>query len=97
MKVKKEYPAKYIETYTEYKNHYPIKHHIYEYKGYQYEVIDAGWIGGQNPLYEQHRAEQDHIDELIEKEKKLNSYKGENAEVGFNVFWDYVNGDGEDM
>ena len=80
--------AEYIETYVEYRRGYPIKTHVYKYRDHTYEVIDAGWIGGQNSLYAQHKAEQDHIDELIEKEKVWSDYKGESAEIGLELFFD---------
>lgn len=87
MIVKKDYPAKYIRSFTDTDGN---SVHVFEYRNHQYEVIDSGWKGGHQPAYAQHRMEQDHIDELIKKEKKWSKFKGENAQTGLDIFFDYV-------
>ena len=64
---------------------------VFEYRGYQYETINSGWKGGHQPMYEQHKMEQDHIDELIEMEsKRSNNTNIRPAEEGFELFWKLV-------
>lgn len=66
---------------------------VYEYRGQKYEVVDYGWKGGE-PLSWQHNYQQAAIDDNIEKAKNKNpNFKGENAQVGFDLFWAYVNGE----
>ena len=67
--------------------------HVFKYRGHEYEIIDSGWKGGQQPAYAQHRMEQDHIDELISREEKMKNFKGEDSQIGFDLFWKYVNGE----
>lgn len=81
--------AKFIERFYDYINRHPVL--VYEYRNHRYEVIDFGWKGG-TPLSWQHKNEQAHIDEMIERESKRNpDFKSEPAEIGFNLFWEYVN------
>lgn len=65
---------------------------VYEYRNHKYEVVDYGWKGGE-PLSWQHKLAQAHIDEIISREEKATNFKGENAQVGFDLFWAYVNGE----
>ena len=82
--------GKYIRSFTDTDGN---SVHIFEYRDHQYEVIDSGWKGGHNPAYEQHRAEQDHIDEFIEREEKMKNFTSRPAEEGFELFWRIVNGE----
>lgn len=69
---------------------------IYEYKGHEYEVIDYGiWMN--EPLSKQHKEEQKKIDELIDHENDpIPEWKYEgSAQEGFDIFWDYVEGNKE--
>ncbi len=84
--------GKYIRSFTDTDG---ATVHVFEYRNHEYEVIDSGWKGGHQPAYAQQRMEQDHIDELIDREEKMKNFKGEDAQVGFDLFWNYVNG--EDM
>ena len=78
--------AKFIEKWYDHINKHPVL--VYEYRNYKYEVIDYGWKGGE-PLSWQHKMEQAHIDEMIERElRKSNEYVPQNAEVGFELFWE---------
>ena len=65
---------------------------VYEYRNHKYEVVDYGWKGGE-PLSWQHKLAQAHIDEIISREEKATNFKSENAQVGFDLFWAYVNGE----
>lgn len=80
----KKYPAAYVESYIDSDGNVVS---VFMYKTHKYEVIDSGWKGGHQPLHEQHKAEQDHIDEMIEKEKKSKNFKEENSEKGLELFW----------
>lgn len=62
----------------------------YLYRGRKYDVIDYGWRGGE-PLSWQHKNEQAHIDDMIDKESKSSGAAGEPAEIGFEIFWESVN------
>lgn len=64
----------------------------YEYRGHRYEVYENRRKGNE-PLSWQHRNAQAEIDQAIELEGKIKST--EDAMVGFNLFWEYVNGEGE--
>ena len=58
----------------------------YEYRNHDYCVeTNIEW-----PLGEQHKHEQEYIDNMIELDEKMSKYKGEPAEVGFQMFWDYL-------
>ena len=58
----------------------------YEYRNHDYCVeTNTEW-----PLSCQHKHEQEFIDNLIELDEKMSKYKGEPAEVGFQMFWDYL-------
>lgn len=84
------------KTYDRYNQKWIL---TYEYKGHEYDVIDGGWKGGEQPLYIQHRDEQQRIDREIEErnnQKPEKPYRYEDtAEYGFKLFWDYVEGDRE--
>lgn len=63
----------------------------YEYRNYRYEVIDFGWNGGM-PLSWQHKNEQAHIDHMLDDQPKHDpNFKPEDAQIGFDMFWEYVN------
>lgn len=95
-----ERKAKFI---TAKKNRNPFDRHawehtdlLYEYRGHQYIITkdNNGYMG--EPLWLQHKHEQERIDEMIKHENDpIPEYTG-SAEEGFELFWDYVNGDGED-
>lgn len=86
--------AKFIEKWYDNINKNNVL--VYEYREHKYEVVDYGWKGGE-PLSWQHNCEQAHIDELIEREKnKDKNFVSENAQVGFDMFWAYVNGEMEE-
>lgn len=70
------------------------KYLVYEYRGYEYTIIDYGYIGlfpyGET-IPEQHRKEQSRIDGIIwSKEHPTNCTM--DANECFNFFWDYVEG-----
>jgi hypothetical protein len=51
---------------------------FYTYRGHEYMITDYGWKGYSESLAEQHKKEQDRIDEIIdEKDKKKNSSTSE--------------------
>ena len=79
--------AKFIEKFYDNNNDSVL---VYEYKGFTYEVIDHGWKGGE-PLSWQHKNEQAHIDEMIERLSRPKNQVSEPAQVGFDLFWEYVN------
>lgn len=67
---------------------------LYEYKGHQYIVTkdNNGYMG--EPLWMQHKHEQERIDKLIEDQNKPIpecKYEG-SAQEGFDIFWEYVEG-----
>lgn len=80
--------GEYVRSYRDDINHTIV--HIFKYRDHEYEVIDSGWKGGQQPIYAQHKAEQDHIDELIKKEHKWATNKKENSQVGLDLFFNYI-------
>ena len=86
MKEKSKYIRSFIDTDRNQVN-------VFEYRGHQYETINSGWKGGHQPMYEQHKTEQSHIDELIEKENKIRSNNTRPAEEGFELFWKFVEED----
>ena len=58
----------------------------YEYRNHDYCIqTNTEW-----PLSSQHKFEQERIDNLIELVEKMSRHKGEPAEVGFKMFWDYL-------
>ncbi len=58
----------------------------YEYRGHTYCIqVDTEWS-----LSYQHKLEQEKIDNQIELDEKMSKFKGEPAEVGFQMFWDYL-------
>jgi len=78
--------AKFIRSEYDHINRNKIL--FYEYRGCTYEVIDFGWRGG-TPLGWQHKNEQARIDQDLDNPKP--KYKGESAQIGFDLFWEYVN------
>ena len=66
----------------------------YEYRNHAYSVS----YGMYTPVWQQHRAEQNHIDRLCEMERKMEEREKEpakyeeSAQAGFDLFWEYVNG-----
>lgn len=65
----------------------------YEYRGHTYTVYENR-AKGSEPLAWQHRNEQAKIDESIEAESRPKG-NAESWEVGFNAFWEYVEGDNQ--
>ena len=61
----------------------------YEYRGYEYSIIPfkTEWS-----LSELHKNEQLNIDRLVElgEKAKQSTFKGEPAEKGFELFWQYL-------
>lgn len=58
----------------------------YEYRNHNYCIqTNTEW-----PLSYQHKLEQENIDNQIELDEKMSRHKGEPAEVGFQMFWDYL-------
>ena len=59
----------------------------YEYRGYEYSIIPfkTEW-----PLAVLHNNEQGNIDRLIEINSNLSTFKGDSAEKGFQLFWDFL-------
>ena len=72
----------------------------YEYRGQTY-VVYENRAKGNEPLSWQHVNAQAAIDHDVEVEEKLKKFnesgKSESWEVGFNAFWDFVEGDGEQI
>lgn len=66
----------------------------YEYRGHYYFVTKHNNGYMDKSLRQQHKEEQDKIDQMIDNptEPKEWKYEGSGFE-GFDVFWDYVNGD----
>ena len=82
--------AKFIEKYYDVDRN-PVL--VYEYRNCRYEVIDYGWKAGCNSLGWQHKNEQAHIDEFLDNPKPHDeAFRPEPASVGFDLFWEYVNG-----
>ena len=68
----------------------------YEYRGHTYIVTryNNGYSGTDTSLRRQHEKEQRRIDELIEHENDphpVPKYEG-SAQEGFDLFWNYVEG-----
>lgn len=78
------------------RNGYAV-HLFYEYRGREYMITDEH-NGYSEPMWVKHKNEQDRIDEIIEFEKKHEgkelTYEG-SAQEGFELFWEYVEGEGE--
>ena len=68
-------------------------HLFYEYRGHEYMVTDEN-NGYSEPMWVKHRNEQECIDRIIEEEQKpKKEYRYEDsAEAGFDLFWEFVNG-----
>jgi hypothetical protein len=81
MEVLKMQKAKYLSTY--YFQH--RKHLEYEYRGEKYSVC-AEWNA--EPLAWQHKSEQSLINSRLDTKCKST----ESAEVGFELFWESVEG-----
>lgn len=62
----------------------------YEYRGHTYTVYENK-AKGNEPLSWQHKSEQARIDEIIRQQNMPKNPNGESWEVGFNMFYDYVN------
>lgn len=78
--------ARYIgKSYD--RNGYAV-HLFYEYRGYEYMVTDER-NGYSEPMWVKHKNEQERIDSIIDTQFNP-SLATENAEVGFNLFFDYV-------
>ncbi len=71
---------------------------FYEYRGHEYMVCDEH-NGYSEPMWLKHRKEQEQIDRWIEEENvPEKEYRYEDtAEYGFNLFWDYVNGEADEL
>lgn len=67
---------------------------VYEYRGHEYIVTkdNNGCMG--EPMWMQHKNEQERIDKMIEQQNKpIPEWKYEgSADEGFDTFWDYVEG-----
>lgn len=74
------------------RNGYSV-HLLYKYRGHEYMITDEH-NGYSEPMFVKHRNEQNRIDREIEEEQNpKKEYKYEDsAEYGFNLFWDYVEG-----
>jgi len=74
------------------RNGYAV-HLFYKYRGHEYMITDEH-NGYSEPMFVKHRNEQNRIDREIEEEQNpKKEYKYEDsAEYGFNLFWDYVEG-----
>ena len=91
--------AKFIRAYQ---NRNPFDKHawehtelLYEYRGYEYIVTKHNNGYAFDSLKSQHEEEQHRIDELIaHKNEPINewTYEG-SAEEGFDLFWNYVEGE----
>ena len=59
----------------------------YEYRGYEYSIVPfkTEWS-----LADLHNNEQNNIDRMIEINSNLSTVKGESAEKGFQLFWDFL-------
>ena len=59
----------------------------YEYRGYEYSITPykTEWS-----LTDLHNNEQSNIDRMIEISSNLSTFKGEPAEKGFQLFWDFL-------
>lgn len=60
----------------------------YKYRGMEYSVCE-NLNKGNEPLAWQHKSEQARIDRILDAPK---SNATENAQVGFDKFWDFVEG-----
>ena len=68
---------------------------LYEYRGHQYIITkdNNGYMG--EPLWLQHKHEQERIDEMIKHENDpIPEYKG--SDDWFELFWENENEDGEE-
>lgn len=77
------------KLYTDYGKYSNIV--TYEYRGCKYEVeyaVDMSYCV--SPAWVQHKIAQEKIDDKLDNPRIC---EGENCEVGFNLFWDYVNGE----
>jgi hypothetical protein len=75
------------------KNGYAV-HLFYKYRGREYMVTDEH-NGYSEPMWVKHKNEQDRIDREIEEAAKPQrpvNYE-DTAEAGFDLFWNYVNGE----
>lgn len=77
------------------RNGYAV-HLFYEYRGREYMVTDEH-NGYSEPMWVKHKNEQDRIDREIEEAKKpIAEWKYEgSAQEGFDLFWEYVEREGE--
>ena len=68
---------------------------FYEYRGHEYIITKHNNGYMDKSLRQKHEEEQRRIDELIEHENDpIPEYTG-SAEEGFDLFWEYVEGNGE--
>lgn len=66
----------------------------YSYRGHEYAVIpDADYP---YTMREQHLKEQKFIDHLCDQEARMKNTNAEPAEIGFNMFWEYVEANNEE-
>ena len=68
----------------------------YEYRGHVYTVYENR-ARGNEPLSWQHKSEQARIDKLIEIQNMPKDPNAEPAQVGLDMFFDYVNQEQEVM
>ena len=81
-----KYKAKFTGKVRD-KNGYAV-HLFYEYRGHEYMVTDEH-NGYSEPMWVKHKNEQERIDREIDSQFKP-SASCEPAEVGLNLFFDYV-------
>lgn len=67
---------------------------LYEYRGHEYIIEKANNGYMDTPMWKKHQEEQDRIDRMIENEgKPMPEWKYEgSAQEGFDLFWEYVEG-----
>lgn len=77
------------------RNGYAV-HLFYEYRGREYMITDEN-NGYSEPLWVKHRNEQARIDREIEDEQKprREARPEDSAEYGFELFWEYVEGEAD--
>ena len=88
----KQYKVKYIRTERVRDRYNPCKYQVFEYRGKEYRVcydIHGNYVGCYHDIKGEHIANQNEIDERLDgKQPKVT----EDAEVGFNLFYDYCEG-----
>lgn len=83
-----KYTAEFIGKVRD-KNGYAV-HLFYRYRGKEYMITDEH-NGYSETMATKHKNEQDRIDSCLDNPHPTHST--EDAQVGFDKFWSYVNGD----